>query len=228
MSRTNGGGKVTLALDTAAPVAGIGLWDGQRAHERTLRVTRGTEEVLPGLIEVICRDATIAVGQVEGVGVVVGPGAFTGLRVGVATAAGLASALGVPVWPASSLFIRAARAGFGGDLLVCLDARKGRVYAAHWHNETLANGPGDVAPEVALSWLEQRPFRATGEGAMVYAGLIAAAGGTVVGQADQPGTGLLARLSSEALARGQGIDPIELRTEYLREPDAIPRRTGSV
>lgn len=214
---------IALAIDTAGPVLGVGLWDRHREHERTLRIGRGAEEHIPALIEELCQAASVLLRDVRAIGVAIGPGAFTGLRVGVAAAGGLASALSVPIWPAQSLLPRAARVGFGGDLLVLLDARKGRVYAAAWHNETLVRPPADVPPEEALAWLPRRGFRATGEGALVYREAIEACGGTVVANPDLPGTGRFARAAAEAVARGAGIEALALRTEYLREPDAVAR-----
>jgi tRNA threonylcarbamoyladenosine biosynthesis protein TsaB len=214
--------RVVLGLDTAGPVVGVATWDGQRAFERTARITRGTEEQLPRMIEEVCRAAAVGVRELTAVGVVNGPGAFTGLRVGVASACGLAVALRVPIWTTSSLLPRAMSAGFGRDLLVMLDARKGRVYAAAWKNETLVHPPQDVAPEVAIGWMPG-PFRAMGEGAVEYLAMVEAAGGTVPSNVDAPGTGLLARLTSEALARGEGIDPLAVSMDYLREPDAVRR-----
>lgn len=211
-----------LAIDTAGPVVGVALWDGTRGFERTARLSRGTEEQLPGLIDQVCAEAGIALSTVRGVAVASGPGAFTGLRVGLATAAGLASALGVPIWATSSLVARAVHAGFGGDLLVMLDARKSRVYAAAWRNDTPLQGAADVDPAVALGWVE-RPFRVTGEGGLVYRSQFEAAGGLVVADADHPGTTALARLGAQAFARGEGLEPGALRAEYLREPDAVPR-----
>jgi tRNA threonylcarbamoyladenosine biosynthesis protein TsaB len=214
---------VTLAIDTAGPVVGVAAWDGARAFARSLRLTRGTEEQLLALAEAVLGEAGAALPDVTGIGVAVGPGAFTGLRVGVATAGGLAMALGVPVWPAPSLVPRAHAAGFGGDVLVMLDARKGRVYAAHYHVTDLVHPPADIAPSAALAWVVGRPFRAVGEGACVYRAEVEAQGGVVVDRADDPGTGELARLAAAAIERGEGVDPLALRTDYLREPDAVRR-----
>jgi tRNA threonylcarbamoyladenosine biosynthesis protein TsaB len=214
-----------LAIDTAGPVIGVGLWlrGAGVAHEATVRITRGAEEVLPTLIDQVCALGDIELRQVAGIGVAAGPGAFTGLRVGLAAAAGVAFALRVPVWTADSLRPRALAAGLGGRLLALLDARKGRVYAAAWEGDARIAPPSDVPPEEALRWVEGAPFRATGEGAGVFRAAIEAAGGVVHGSFERPGTGGLARLASDGLLRGEGVDARELRADYLREPDAVPR-----
>jgi tRNA threonylcarbamoyladenosine biosynthesis protein TsaB len=207
-----------LGIDTAGPVAGVAWDDGRRVVVRSERVSRGTEQRLPAWIEEI---AGGRLAELDGIAVAAGPGAFTGLRIGLATAAGLAQALGVPVWPAPSLLPRAHAAVLGGRLLVMLDARKGRVYAARWDGDALVRGPEDVPPEEAVAWTS--PFRATGEGALVYRALVEAAGGALVERADDPGVAELARLGREALARGEGVPPEALAAGYLRPADAIPR-----
>jgi tRNA threonylcarbamoyladenosine biosynthesis protein TsaB len=208
-----------LAIDTAGPVAGVAWDDGLRVEVRAERLSRGTEQRLPAWIEEL---AGGRLAELDGIAVAAGPGAFTGLRVGLATAAGLAQALGVPVWPAPSLLPRAHAAGLGGRLLVMLDARKSRVYAALWEGDALVRGPADVPPEEALGW-PGRPFRATGEGALVYRALVEAAGGSLVEQPDDPGVHELARLGRDALARGGGVRPEALTAGYLRPADAVPR-----
>ena len=211
-----------LAFDTAAPVIGVALIAGDEVLARSERVVRGSERRLLPMARELLDEAGLSAAQLDGIAVVSGPGAFTGLRVGLATAAGLAQALGRPLWPAPSLLPRALRAGVGGELLVMLDARKQRVYAARWLDELQQEAPADVAPEVAMSWV-RAPFRVMGEGALVYAEQIEAAGGQVVDRAEDPGVEELARLGAAALERGEGIDPVEVRPTYLRAPDAVPR-----
>jgi tRNA threonylcarbamoyladenosine biosynthesis protein TsaB len=213
-------GSSVLAIDTAGPVAGVAWVDGDEVQVRTERVYRGTEERLPAWIDEVAAGRLRSLG---GIAVAAGPGAFTGLRVGLATAAGLAQALGVPVWPAPSLLPRAHRAGLGGALLVLLDARKSRVYAALWDGDRLVRGPEDTAPEAAAGWAGG-PFRASGEGALVYRGVVEAAGGAVVPDADDPGVDRLARLGREALAAGEGVAAEALVAGYLRPADAVPKR----
>ena len=209
-----------LAIDTAGPVAGVAWDDGQRVEVRTERLSRGTEERLPAWIDEVSAGR---LAELDGIAVSAGPGAFTGLRVGLATAAGLAQALRIPVWAAPSLLPRAHKAGLGGKLLVLLDARKSRVYAALWDGDVLVRGPADVPPEEAAAWAGA-PFRATGEGALVYREPIERAGGAVVEGAEDPGVDSLARLGREALARGEGIAPERLVAGYLRPADAVPKR----
>lgn len=213
--------RVVVALDTAGPVIGVALTDGTRVLSRTERVARGSEERLHPWIVALLAEGGWTTADLVGVAVAVGPGAFTGLRVGLAAGAGLAMALGLPVWPCSSLRSRAAAAGDGeAPLLVMLDARKGRVYAEVWEGGASRVGPADLAPAQALAWVAGRSFLATGEGALVYGDDVRAAGGRVLDDADQPGVEALATLAVAALARGEGLAPERVEPVYLREADA--------
>lgn len=220
-----------LAIDTAGPVAGVAVWDASRqvGAERLVRVTQApggqrAEEQLPLLIDQVCAEMAINFTALAGVAVAAGPGAFTGLRVGLATAAGFASALRIPVWTTTSLVPRARKAGFGGELLVMLDARKSRVYAGAWRGNEQIQGPLDIDPAEACRWMSPG-FRATGEGAIVYQRQIEAAGGIVVPEPWHPGTMLLARLGAERIALGEGEDATIPTVHYLREADATLPRT---
>lgn len=209
-----------LAIDTAGPVVGVALSVDGAVRARTERVTRGAEARLVPWALALCDEAGLRLAALDGVAVAAGPGAFTGLRVGLATASGLALAIGCPLWQGSSLAHRALGAG-GDRVLAMLDARKQRVYAARYDGGRLTAGPADVPPDEALAWMDA-PFVATGEGALAYADRVTAHGGTLVARADDPCVHVLARLGAEALARGEGSDPIGVQPVYLRAPDARP------
>jgi tRNA threonylcarbamoyladenosine biosynthesis protein TsaB len=219
--------RVILAIDTVGPVAGVAARVGARVAVREERIARGAETRLPKWIAEVCAELGGSPGDIRGVGVAVGPGAFTGLRVGIAAATGLALALGAPVWPCDGLRTRAAGAG-AGLVLSVLDARKGRFYAARYRDGAVVAAPADLTPEQALADLAP-PFSAVGEGAIALEAAITARGGRVVAGADRSGVLALAALAQAAIAAGEGCDPALVRPLYLREPDAIPtaeRRTG--
>jgi len=214
-----------LAIDTCGPVIGVALRVGDQVQVRTDRVTRGAEACLLPWARELADQAGLSLSQLDGVGAAVGPGAFTGLRVGLAAACGVALAAGVPLWPGSSLISRAVGAGHDGPVLSLLDARKGRVYAA-WVDAqgSVLAGPGDLEPEHAVELTGGGSFVATGEGALAYRQVIEHAGGRVLDQAELPRVGALARLAARGLAAGEGIAPEAVNPVYLRAPDARPPR----
>jgi tRNA threonylcarbamoyladenosine biosynthesis protein TsaB len=213
-----------VAFDTAGPVIGVALCTPAGVSSRRERVARGAESrLVPWAVE-LCEEVGLDLRALGGVAVTDGPGAFTGLRVGLATASGLAMALSVPLWTAMSLRPRAELARGDSPVLAMLDARKSRVYAALYSaSGALVAGPADVDPAVALGWTGPG-FVATGEGALVYADAVQAVGGRVAEGADSPCVEQLAVLAAAGLARGEGAPPWELRPRYLREPDARPPR----
>ena len=213
-----------LVFDTAGPVIGVGLRDDRGFSQRIERVNRGSEaRLVPWAVE-LAAERDLALAELDGIGVTVGPGAFTGLRVGLASAQGLALALGKPLFAVDSLMPRARRVG--GRVLVMLDARKGRVYGAVHDGTTLLQPPADVDPDTAIAWMGGRAFVATGEGALVYADRIVAAGGTIADGADDPSIEALAGLTIAGLTAGEGVDACAVAPLYLRDPDAVPVAAG--
>ncbi len=211
-----------IAFDTAGPVLGVALAVNGRVLARTERVQRGAEGVLLAFAEALLAEAGLVARDLDGVGVSEGPGAFTGLRVGLATAAGLALALDRPLWLHGSLDARAARWHAPDREVLCwLDARKSRVYAARFVGGVPQGEPVDHDPAALL--VDQRPgFLAVGEGALVYAALLENAGGSVVEGADDPGVDQLALRCEAALTRGEGGRATDVQPRYVRPPDARP------
>lgn len=215
-----------LAIDTVGPVIGVAACSDEAFVERTERLTRRAEARLVPWAVALLDELNVPMAHLDGIAVAVGPGAFTGLRVGIATAAGLAQAIGCPVWQGCSLASRArASLGQGVAVLSLLDARKGRVYAALYDSDgRVVRPPADVEPAVALGWAAQGSL-ATGEGAVVYADQVRAAGLRRVDAADDPGVSSLARAAVPALLAGGGVAATAVRPVYLRAPDAKPRAT---
>lgn len=206
----------TLALDTAGPVVGVAAWrDDALVYDASERIVQGAD----GWLAPAVAAALEAAGGVDLVAVSVGPGAFTGLRVGVATALGLAVARGVPVVPLSSLAVRAAAVPGEAAVLVLLDARKGRVYAGRFDTRgehPVALGPiGDIPPEEALTG---PPCPVVGEGGLVYASLLAARAYPLAAAAGASAVGRTLPLIRSVPA----VPPAGVTLAYLRPPDAVP------
>lgn len=144
-----------LAIDTSAAV-GAALHDGASVlAQRSVHDPRRHAEVLAPFVEQLLAEAGVAAPELTAIAVGVGPGPFTGLRVGIVTAQTLALALGVPVYGVCSLDALAAQAldelpalaGSPGDeLVVATDARRREVYWARYRRA----GGGAVARAVRV------------------------------------------------------------------------------
>ncbi len=205
-----------LALDTATPAvtAGVVELTADGIVERSVRVAhdaRKHAELLMPCIVAACDEAGIALADLDAVVTGVGPGPFTGLRVGMVTAAALGDALGIPVHGVCSL--DAIADGLGpeiGPVVVVTDARRREVYwAAYAEDGRRTHGPHVDAPAVLR---ERMPdVRAAAGGSAGVTGL------PVVGPAAPTPTGLVA-VAAPALR--DGVVPGPLEPLYLRRPDA--------
>jgi tRNA threonylcarbamoyladenosine biosynthesis protein TsaB len=218
-----------LAIDTATPstVVGVQLGDGRvvEARDDPPEGSRGEHagRVLV-LVEQALRDGGVAWDDIDRIAVGVGPGGFTGLRIGIATARALAQARGLPLVPVSSLAALAAgAAGAGGAIAAVIDARRGEVFAAAWDGERELLGPRALAPGVLAERLGAlaRPVQAVGDGAVRFRTELEGAGVAV------PVDGsAVHRIAAAPLCRlGAAGAPAErdrLLPDYRREPDAKP------
>lgn len=178
-------------------------------------------------------------GRVHRIAVGVGPGTFTGLRIGVATAHGLARARGIELVGVSTLRALAlpAHAGTsGGDgVLALIDARRGELYAAGWRpgSDPGADppliGPCVVAPEAVCEQLEGlgATMLAVGDGALQFAEMLRGAGARV--PEAQSGLHRVSAAAHCTLGARAPAGPIGLvQPEYLRAPDAeLARRAAA-
>jgi tRNA threonylcarbamoyl adenosine modification protein YeaZ len=163
-----------LAIDTSTTAITVALHDGDRvlAEATTLDARAHAEHLAPGLHEVL-GTAGAAPHDVTDVVVGIGPGPFTGLRVGIVTGHTFAAALGIPVRGLCSLDALAHETWLGGhrgDLLVATDARRKEVYAAHYvlddEDATRVAGPiVDKAVNLSEDW---RAMPAAGRGPLLY------------------------------------------------------------
>ncbi|MBN1337462.1 MAG: tRNA (adenosine(37)-N6)-threonylcarbamoyltransferase complex dimerization subunit type 1 TsaB [Deltaproteobacteria bacterium] len=209
---------LVLGLDTAGPTVGVALWENGASGSWSTPLERGTERILVPAI----RDV-LGGRRPDAVAVATGPGTFTGVRVGVATALGLARAWGCPVAALSSLAVRAALAAGEPRVLALLDARKERYYAGLYDTRDPVPQPldeeCDVPFEALLRWL---PAVCAGDGALLEAKRLEAAGGRIHPRASGHPAVEAARLGALALASGRTTDPAQVRIRYIRPPDATP------
>ena len=208
-----------IAIDTAGPVIGVGLATPAGTFERTERIQRGADARLIPWVHALLEEAGIVMAELSGIAVASGPGSFTGLRVGMAAGMGLSQARNIPIWGAPSWHHRGI-AVKQASALVLMDARKGRVYAAHIQAGALRMGPVDAEPERVLEWDLPPDTYVTGEGARVYASIISSRGLTIVDDPSAPAVGLLAELGVQAFEGGANDRAFALRPEYIRDADA--------
>jgi tRNA threonylcarbamoyladenosine biosynthesis protein TsaB len=210
---------LVLGFDTATPAVSVALHDGERVISAALAVdARRHSELLAPMIAKVMADAGVSRGDLDAVAVGVGPGPYTGLRVGVVTARVLGSVLRLPVPGVCSLDIiaaSAASAGPGRAFLVATDARRKEVYWARYDaaGRRLAGphvGPASSIPEAAN-------LAVAGTGGQLYP----EAFGEVIGPA-YPDAGMLCGLVARSLAAPSAGQPPLLAAEplYLRRPDA--------
>jgi tRNA threonylcarbamoyladenosine biosynthesis protein TsaB len=198
-----------LALDTATTAATACLWrDGTVLAEGERRGGHVAQEVLV-LCDQLAERAGVTTAELDAVVAGIGPGSFTGVRIGLATARGLALALGVPAAGASTL--AALRDGAGADAIGCIDARRGEVFA---ESEQIT---GAARTPESLVELAREGQLVVGDGAVRYRELFEAAG-LLVPDDDDPRQLPAARLLAERASADGFATPLEPR--YLRRPDA--------
>ncbi len=147
---------LTLGLNTAFSMLEAALArDGKVLAEWREAMPRGQERRLPGLVAGLCAEAGVALGELSRIGVVAGPGSFTGLRIGVAYARGLALVTGARAVGLTSLEA-AIPVGFEGLALGCLAAQRRPPDQTWWVQAVCGGqGTGDVE-EVALEALQAK------------------------------------------------------------------------
>jgi tRNA threonylcarbamoyl adenosine modification protein YeaZ len=212
---------VLLAFDTATPYVTVAVHDGGGAdgadgpavvaERRSAERMRHGEQLAP-LIEAVMGEAGIARHDLSAIAVGVGPGPFTGLRVGLVTARTLGFVLEVPVYGVCSLDVVALEAAYGAGPLgsgfrVATDARRKEVYLASYDDQgRRLDGPEVVRPAEAST---AQPV--AGEGAWLYPESFPARR-----EPRFPSAGWLARAVAEELADLHDPEPL-----YLRRPDAV-------
>jgi tRNA threonylcarbamoyladenosine biosynthesis protein TsaB len=225
---------VILGMDTATPATAVAVWPpaAERRHDPGPDERPGHAARLLALIDELVTDWD----AIERIAVGVGPGGFTGLRIGIATARALAQARDLPLVGVSSLAALAAGVRplesqplrgsvpvSGGDaggqtpVVAVIDARRGEVFAA------MPGGfePVALAPEALAARIEPGSL-AVGDGAVRFRQELERAGATVPAD-DSP----LHRVSALEVCRlgaaGEPADRDALLPDYRREPDAKPR-----
>ena len=226
-----------LAVDTATLAGGVALTEDERLiGEVTLELPRKHSERLIPSIAFLLEQHRLQPQDLDGLAVDIGPGSFTGLRVGLATMKGLAFSLHKPLVGINSLEVLAENAAFASGILApVLDARKGQIFTALFRGKA-GGQPERVSEDWCLDPDElagriSEPALLFGEGARVYREVLHK---TLGERAVFAPTGYdplralhLARLAWPRLLAGEGQDPDALAPRYLRLSDAERTRVRS-
>ena len=200
-----------LAFDTATPAVTVALHDGERviASSTTVDAMRHGELLAPAIVAAL-DEAWVQRTDLTAVAVGVGPGPFTGLRVGLVTARSLGAVLRIPVYGVCTLDVLAVEAAdsgvVDGPFRVATDARRKEVYWAAYD----ADGARLDGPHVARPAEVATDLPVVGRGALLYPDSFPRAVGP-----EYPDAGVLAAVVTEE--RAELLDPEPL---YLRRPDA--------
>jgi tRNA threonylcarbamoyladenosine biosynthesis protein TsaB len=212
-----------IAIDTSTLTAGVAAWsDGAVVAERRARVTTHSD-VLLSMVDEVLREAGWSIAALDGVACTAGPGSFTGLRIGLATAKGLCFAAGKPLAGVGSLEALAARAP-DGQVAAVMDAHKQEVYAAIYDVAgglpTLKAGEWVLPPSELLERIAGLPV--VGDGALRYPQL-----GHPLDNDGAPRPADVARLAAARLEKGEADDLSSSGPRYVRASEAEIARMKS-
>jgi tRNA threonylcarbamoyladenosine biosynthesis protein TsaB len=243
-----------LAVETSTPAGSVALiQDGGEPLVRRLETGRPQTETLLATIDRLLADGGCTVRELDGFAVAVGPGAFIGVRVGIATVKGLAMGTGKPVVPVSTLEALAMRALEPGaldaalgdvpalmipHLTICplIDARRGEVYAACYrpdreHGVVLREGEEALTSPALLLERLTGPVFFLGDGAGLHRALISERLGARAffppparPELMEPSAAAVARLAWRRWKEGGAVDPGEVTVVYFRPAVEPPVR----
>jgi tRNA threonylcarbamoyladenosine biosynthesis protein TsaB len=213
----------STAASTAAVLRSDGeLFESVPPPARLAEPPAHARELLPAVNDVMKR-ADVGFGELDAIAVGVGPGTFTGLRIGVATARALAKASDLPVRGVSSLAVLA-DGMTASSRLPLLDAKRGQVYAALFDQEEERWAPFVARIDAVVERLREagRTPAAAGDGSLRFCDELEIAG-VAVAPAESPSHVVSAGHLCRRARGAPDVAPEQVVPNYLREPDAVPR-----
>lgn len=211
-----------LAIDTASEACSVGVVDGERIFTRSEDVGRAHAERLMGMIKATLAEADLAFADLDRIAVTVGPGSFTGLRVGIAAARGLALVNGTATVGIATLAVHAeeARAVAGATpVLAVLAAGRGELYGALYAADGSETEPARAGSAQVFAAHVAAGTIIAGSGAdLVVAALPMDIRPLIAHRLASPGIAALCRVALAAPPQAEAPRPL-----YLRAPDAKPQ-----
>lgn len=219
---------IVLGIESATESVGVALAasDGVLANVEVVQGRRHAESIVP-CVQFVCERADIELSEVGAIAIDVGPGLFTGMRVGIATAKSLAMALSIPMVPMTSLEVLAAAEAITDDIIVpVVDARKSEIFWAMYRRThrglELLHQPtvGPVDDLVSDLMARDQSSVCVGDGAHRYVDDIMAGFSCSIGAAVHPSASVLAREAVLRAIRDETVAEQMVEPVYLRQPDA--------
>lgn len=230
-SRDRSVSRLVLAIECATSIASVALMRGGElaCEERAPNGRHHAETLLP-LVDAVLARGAVSLEAIEGFAVSVGPGAFTSLRVGIASVKGLVFGVAVPVAPVSTLEALALEVSPSTrgrrPVAALLDARREEVYAGLYGAGQEGFREGVYGAEELASRLPEDCVL-VGSGAERYASLVAAGSNRELRSGCVPRARWVGALGLEGLARGEGVPAADLVPRYLRRSSAEVQRSIS-
>ena len=216
-----------LAIDTASEACSVGIVVGERTVLRTENAGRAHAERLMGMIEAAAGEAGLTVSDIDRIAVTVGPGSFTGVRIGIAAARGLALVTGAEMVGISTLAVHAedARTTAGAlPVLAVIVAGRGELYGAVYEADGHETSPPRAASAQTFAALVAADTVLAGSGAdLIVAALPMDLRPAIAHRAAAPDIAALCRLGLSAAPQREPPRPL-----YLRAPDARPQAAEQI
>lgn len=216
-----------LAFETATEACSVALWLDGDVHERFEIAPRRHAELSLPWAEQLLADAGVKKSQLDAIAIGRGPGAFTGVRLAIAIAQGIALALDRPVVPVSTLAALALQSR-GPRVLAAIDARMGEVYSAAFElrdGDAIAVSEERVTvPEAVSLPDDDEDWHGVGTGFAAVGGVLATRLRTRFRTIDAdalPHAADVVRLAAHAYARGEALAPERVEPAYLRNNVAL-------
>jgi tRNA threonylcarbamoyladenosine biosynthesis protein TsaB len=220
-----------IALDCAAGACSVAAYDSVALLEAGEGTSRQSAQLVLGLVSRVLAQVGWAPGDVAGIAVSAGPGSFTGVRLGLSVAQGLAMAWRCPVLPVSTLAALALTVeGHQGQVLALLDARMGELYSG-WFDRKPDGGVTALSQEIVsdpetLGRIGDHtgPFVVVGSVWQMYGGRLQERLGTPIriDERNAPGATAVATLAAHSGQR-IALDPVAIEPAYLRDRVALTR-----